>query len=70
MIAAHVRPDGSIVLGDAAERLGFRRGAVVQISVTSAGSLLVVLDDTPALDVALRSLPRTAGRSALRGPQP
>lgn len=66
MIRAIVRPDGSILLGPDAQRLGFVSGAVVAISRTSAGSLLVVLDDTHPLDVPFRPLVGGAAQLALR----
>ena len=65
MITATIREDGSIRLGDRAGGLGFRPGAVVQVSVTSAGSLLLVIDDTPPLDLVAKPLSRRSGMPAL-----
>ena len=58
MHVAVIGMSGALMLGSDAERLGFRPGAVVQIIVTSAGSLILALDQSPpALDVAFRALP-------------
>lgn len=46
-----VRADGTLPLGDVAQRLGYAPGTPVDVIVTSAGSLLIAIDDTPALDV-------------------
>lgn len=62
-----VDPDGRLALGDLAERLGFVPGALVEIIVTSAGSLLVCLDRSPpALDVDFRPLVGGAAQLAAR----
>lgn len=66
MIRAIVRADGSILLGPDAAALGFVSGAVVEISRTSAGSLLVVLDDSAPLDVSFTPLVGGAAQLALR----
>lgn len=49
-----VQPNGTLVLGVEARRLGFLPGAVVDVVVLSTGSLLVRLDDSPPLDVPYR----------------
>lgn len=62
-----VGPDGTLALGDAAERLGFVAGAPVEIIVTSAGSLLVCLDrDSMAYDAAWKQLVGGAAQLAAR----
>lgn len=60
-----VRADGTIQLGEHARLAGYRPGAAVQVLVTSAGSVILSLDDTPALDVPYSSLRGGAVRKAL-----
>lgn len=55
MFRAVVRQDGSLQLGEEARRQGYGPGAVVDVIVTRAGSLILALDQSPALDAA--SLP-------------
>lgn len=51
--------------------IGYRPGVVVRVSVLSTGSLLVTIDDTPALDVPYRkSLPAKAPRAPLSAAAP
>lgn len=67
MIKAHVRPDGSLPLGEAAERIGFRPGTVVEVIVTRAGSLILAIDDSPPpVDVPFKPLPGRRGQLAAR----
>ncbi len=51
-----VRADGTLPLGPDAARLGFVPGALVDVIVTSAGSLILALSDEPAVDVPYRRL--------------
>jgi hypothetical protein len=60
-----VRADGCLPLGDAAQRLGFRPGTLVNVIVTSAGSLLLAIDDTPVLELKTPALPVKSSRLAL-----
>jgi hypothetical protein len=57
---------GALALGDAARRLGFAPGAVVRVIATSAGSLILALDDAPVLDVTWKPLTGGAAQAALR----
>lgn len=66
MISVVVRADGSVQLGDAAQALGYRPGAVVQIIVTGAGSLILAIDDRPAVDVPCTAMTGGARQGALR----
>lgn len=61
-----VRADGCLPLGDAARHLGFAPGALVDVIVTASGSLILRIDDTPALDVPFKPLTGGAARKALR----
>jgi hypothetical protein len=45
-----VLSDGSIELGDQARLAGYTPGAVVDVIVTCAGSLILALDDSVPLD--------------------
>lgn len=61
VILTAVRADGTVPLGEDAARLGFRPGALVQVIVTRAGSLILALDDEPAtVEAPCRPLPRRA----------
>lgn len=62
-----VDPEGRLPLGDAAHRAGFAPGQLVEIVVTSAGSLILARDDAPEiLTVPFRPLPsRTRTAPAL-----
>jgi hypothetical protein len=57
---------GALALGDAARRLGFAPGAAVRVICTSAGSLILALDDAPVLDVTWKPLTGGAASLALR----
>lgn len=71
MRRAIIAPDGTLALGDQAERLGFRPGVVVEVfPSSSAGVLFVVLDDSPpAIDARYRPLVGGAAQLALRRAQ-
>jgi hypothetical protein len=61
-----VRSDGCIPLGDAAARLGFRPGVLVDVIVTRAGSLILAInEDVPTYDATWKPLVGTAARKAL-----
>lgn len=57
--------DGRVSLPSDLEALGYRPGVVVRVSVLSTGSLLVVIDDTPVLDLPFRPLTGRAAAKAL-----
>ena len=61
-----VTADGQLQLGEAARSAGFTPGTVVQVIVTCAGSLILAVDDTPALDLTFRPLTGRAASLALR----
>lgn len=66
MIVATVRDGGWLQLGERAEHLGFKPGAAVQIIVSSSGSLILALDDSPPLEVPFRALEGGAAQAAAR----
>ena len=47
MHKAAVRADGSLLLGQQAERLGFAPGVVVEVIATRAGTLILAVDQSP-----------------------
>lgn len=51
-----VRADGTLPLGDDARRLGFAPGALVDVIVTSAGSLILAINQDAPLEVPFRRL--------------
>ncbi len=51
MILTTVLPHGRVALGPDAADAGFVEGAIITIVVLSTGSVLIRLDDTPAVDV-------------------
>lgn len=56
MLRTAVRADGTIPLGDAAHRLGFTPGTLVDVIVTSAGTLILAVNDTVTVDLVVRPL--------------
>jgi hypothetical protein len=67
VIVAQVRSDGTIQLGEAAQRAGFRPGVLVEIILTSSGSLILALDDSPPpIDVSFKPLVGGAAQLAAR----
>jgi hypothetical protein len=68
MILTSVLPYGRVALGPDAARVGFVEGAVITIVVLSTGSVLIRLDDTPALEAAVVAKLSAPRRRAL-GPQ-
>lgn len=58
MFRTAVRSDGALVLGDDARRLGFEPGALVDVIVTRAGSLILALNDETAIEAPYKALPR------------
>lgn len=63
-----MRSDGCLPLGDAAARLGFRPGALVDVIVTCTGSLILALNtDAPTYDAAFLRLSGKPGRKAIEG---
>lgn len=57
MIAV-VRPDGSLVLGPDAARLGYQPGTAVRVIPTRAGTLILAIDDSPVIiEAPARPLP-------------
>lgn len=61
-----IAPDGSLQLGEAARCLGFAPGAVVDVIVTRAGSLILALaDDAEAIELPATRLPPGRERQAL-----
>lgn len=67
MLTTSVRPDGSIVLGDAAIVAGYVPGRLVNVIMSSSGALIIALDESPpALDVDFRPLVGGAARLASR----
>jgi hypothetical protein len=63
-----VRSDGSVILGGEARlKAGFQPGAVVEVILTRAGSLIVALDDSPPpFDVPFTPLEGGAAQLAAR----
>jgi hypothetical protein len=53
---AVVDSGGRIQLGEQARRLGFHAGAVVQVIVTRAGSLILTVGDAPTVDASFKPL--------------
>lgn len=71
MITTVVRPDGSIVLGDAATGAGYVPGQLVNVIMTGSGALIIALDDSPpAIDVDFRPLVGGAAQLASRRAAP
>lgn len=66
MYRTAIRSDGCLPLGEAAQSLGYVPGTPVDVIVTSAGSLIVRIDDSPVLDVAFKPLTGRAASQALR----
>lgn len=66
MLKTAVMANGSVQLGEDAYRLGFRPGTPVDVIVTRAGTLIVVIDDTPALDVKFSALVGGAAQAVQR----
>lgn len=62
---ATVSVDGHLLLGDAATQAGFAPGRVVEVIVTRSGSLILALDNAPALDVSFKPISRRSGRWVL-----
>lgn len=59
-----VQSQGTINLGPSAWAAGFEPGAVVEVIVTRAGSLIVAIDTSPPpMDVSFK--PLTGGRAQL-----
>lgn len=56
MILTTVLPYGRVALGPEAAAVGFVEGAVIELVVLSTGSVLLRLDDTPAVDTSARLL--------------
>jgi len=54
MLVTTVLSHGRLALGPEAEAAGFVEGALVQVVVLSSGSVLVTLDDEPAVDLPRR----------------
>lgn len=68
MHTATVDEAGRLDLGDVARQLGYRPGALVQVIRTSAGTLILAIDDTPVLIEATgRMLPSPQKQRALSG---
>lgn len=57
MFTTWVARDGSLLLGEDAERAGFRPGRAVDVVLLSSGSLLLVPNDRVERDVQGESLP-------------
>lgn len=66
MLKTAVRSDGTLPLGDAAARLGFVPGALVDVIVTSAGTLILRIDDEPVIDVPFKFVTGWATRKAIQ----
>jgi hypothetical protein len=65
MILTSVLAHGRIALGPDAAAVGFVEGAIITVVVLSTGSVLIRLDDQPAVEVsARRTLPARAQRRA------
>lgn len=66
MFRTYIRPDGTLPIGEAARCLGFAPGAVVDVIVTRAGSLILALaDDAEAVELDVMKLPPGRARQAL-----
>jgi hypothetical protein len=64
---AIVSPSGTLHLGSRAEALGFRPGTLVEVIATSAGSLILAINDSPpSFDVKFRPLEGGAAQLAAR----
>lgn len=63
-----IRSDGSLILGGEARlRAGFQPGAVVEVIITSAGSLILAIDQSPPpVDVSFKPLLGGAAQLAAR----
>lgn len=67
MLTTAIRPDGSILLGDAAAEAGYVPGRLVNVIMSSSGALIIALDESPpALDVDFRPLVGGAAQVASR----
>lgn len=68
MRRAHIDADGRLDLGDQARRAGYQPGAVVDVILTRAGSIILALaDDHDTIDIASRRLPAGMARRAITG---
>lgn len=61
-----VRSDGCVSLGEDAARLGFVPGALVDVIVTRAGSLILALSDELPVEVPFRRLDGKRGGAPYR----
>ena len=67
MLRTAVRADGCLPLGEAASRLGFVPGALVDVIVTSAGTLILAINTDPPIEVPFRRALIRPERVALCG---
>ncbi len=63
-----ISPEWAAQLGHDAQHAGYVPGAVVDVILTRAGSIILALaDDHDAIDVASRCLPAGTARRAITG---